>query len=148
MKTPTRKTYTLLAVFAIGAAIKAFALKYYFSYEPVSYLTARVSRMDLEESVLASGSLQAIKTVAVGAQVSGQLKKLHVSLGERVEKGELLAEIDPVIQQNALKDAEAALENVQAQKRSKQALLHSVFGPGRQASGRHLQRPGTEGRHT
>jgi macrolide-specific efflux system membrane fusion protein len=94
-----------------------------FSEEPVSFITADVRRMDVEESVLANGSLQAIKTVAVGAQVSGQLKKLHVNLGDRVRKGDLLAEIDPVLQQNALREAEAALENVQAQKRSKQALL-------------------------
>jgi macrolide-specific efflux system membrane fusion protein len=79
--------------------------------------------MDMEESVLANGTLEALKTVAVGAQVSGQLKKLHVALGDQVKKGQLLAEIDPVLQQNSLKDAEAMQENVQAQIRAKKALL-------------------------
>lgn len=96
---------------------------FFFNKEPVSYITAEVRPIDLEESVLAHGSLQAIKTVAVGAQVSGQLKKLHVALGDRVQKGDLLAEIDPILQQNSLRDAEAALENVLAQKKAKQALL-------------------------
>lgn len=123
MKLPNRKTCSLLAACFIGAALSGSALIHFFSNEAVSYITASASRMDIEESVLASGSLQAVKTVAVGAQVSGQLKKLHVALGDSVKKGQPLAEIDPVIQQNALKDAEAALANVQAQKRSKQALL-------------------------
>ena len=77
----------------------------------------------MEESVLANGTLEALKTVAVGAQVSGQLKKLHVALGDQVKKGQLLAEIDPVLQQNALKDAEAMQKNIQAQIRAKKALL-------------------------
>lgn len=79
--------------------------------------------MDLEETVLASGTLNALKTLDVGAQASGQLKKLHVRLGDQVKKGQLLAEIDPVLQQNSLKDAEATQENVQAQMQAKKALL-------------------------
>jgi len=80
--------------------------------------------MDIEESVLASGTMQALKTVEVGAQVSGQLRTLHVRLGDQVKKGELLAEIDPVLQQNALKDAQASQEDVQAQIAAKKALLN------------------------
>jgi macrolide-specific efflux system membrane fusion protein len=94
-----------------------------FAKDPPAFITTGIARMDIEESVLASGTLEALKTVAVGAQVSGQLKKLHVRLGDQVKKGQLLAEIDPVLQQNSLKDAEASLENVQAQIRSKKALL-------------------------
>ncbi|CNK26394.1 HlyD family secretion protein [Yersinia frederiksenii] len=51
----------------------------------------------------------------MGAQVSGQIKALHVTLGQQVEKGQLVAEIDDLTQQNALKDAEEALKNVLAQ---------------------------------
>ncbi|MDD2320080.1 MAG: macrolide transporter subunit MacA [Geobacteraceae bacterium] len=124
MKSPIRRQYTLLLIFLVIIAISAFTMKhFFFNKEPVSYITAEVRPIDLEESVLAHGSLQAIKTVAVGAQVSGQLKKLHVALGDRVQKGDLLAEIDPILQQNSLRDAEAALENVLAQKKAKQALL-------------------------
>ncbi len=50
-------------------------------------------RMDLEDSVLATGILKAFKTVAVGAQVNGQLKTLHVALGAQGKKRDsLLAE--------------------------------------------------------
>lgn len=79
--------------------------------------------MDLEDTVLASGTIKPVKQVSVGAQVNGQLKSLKVALGDRVKKGQLLAEIDPVLQENDLRKAEAALANVQAQKASKQALL-------------------------
>lgn len=90
---------------------------------PPTLQTTTVLRMDLEETVLATGTINAYKTVEVGAQVSGQLEKLHVALGDRVEKGILLAEIDPILQQNSLKEATAELENIDAQIVSKQALL-------------------------
>lgn len=96
---------------------------YFFAKDKITYITANAGRMDIEENVLASGTLNAFKTVEVGAQVSGQLKKLHVALGDKVKKGQLLAEIDPVIQLNTLRDAEAQVENLKAQKLSKQALL-------------------------
>jgi membrane fusion protein, macrolide-specific efflux system len=94
-----------------------------FAGDKTEYITASVVKMDIEEKVLASGALNAWKTVEVGAQVSGQLKKLHVALGDQVKQGQLLAEIDPVLQRNSLRDAEASLENVRAQKRSRQAML-------------------------
>lgn len=94
-----------------------------FARDKSAVITAQAARMDIEEKVLASGTLKAFKTVDVGAQVSGQLKALRVSLGEKVKKGQLLAEIDPVLQQNTLKDAEAQVDNLKAQRRSRQAML-------------------------
>jgi macrolide-specific efflux system membrane fusion protein len=107
------------ALMGAGAA----ARQLFFAKTKTAFITADVVRGDLEESVLASGALKAFKTVAVGAQVSGQLKTLHVALGDTVKKGQLLAVIDPLVQQNNLKDAEAQVENLRAQKRAKQALL-------------------------
>ncbi|GFE62775.1 macrolide transporter subunit MacA [Geobacter sp. AOG2] len=109
----------VLVLLGAGWLVKHF----FFTKEKVTYVTASAARMDIEESVLASGILKAFKTVAVGAQVSGQLKTLHVALGDKVKKGQLLAEIDSVTQLNSLKDAEAQVENLRAQKLSKQALL-------------------------
>lgn len=90
-----------------------------------SFITTPVERRDLEQSVLADGTLQAQKLVSVGAQVSGQIKALHVALGDEVKQGDLLVEIDDLTQQNALKDAEAALDNVQAQLASRRATLRN-----------------------
>ena len=120
-----RKRKILLSLGVVVFLLLVWALKgLFFSREQTPIISAPVARMDIEESVLASGTLNALKTVAVGAQVSGQLKTLHVALGDRVKKGQLLAEIDPVLQQNALRDAQASLENAVAQRRAKQALLH------------------------
>ncbi|MGB7193881.1 MAG: efflux RND transporter periplasmic adaptor subunit [Collimonas pratensis] len=103
----------------------AFGLYQHFfsaSKEP-QYLTAPVTVGDIQDTVLANGSLEALQQVNVGAQVSGQLKSLKVVLGEEVKKGQLVAEIDSLTQQNALQNAQAALNQVRAQLRSKQASL-------------------------
>lgn len=73
----------------------------------------------IEEIVLANGVLEASRMVNVGAQVSGQLKSLHVSLGQTIKAGDLIAEIDSTPQVNALRIAEAALANVRAQRKSR-----------------------------
>jgi membrane fusion protein, macrolide-specific efflux system len=119
----TRKKFVIVLISIVVLLGSGLLVKhYFFAKDKIAYITANVNRMDIEENVLASGTLNALKTVEVGAQVSGQLKKLHVALGDQVKEGQLLAEIDPIIQLNTLKDAEAQVENLKAQKRSKQAL--------------------------
>lgn len=86
-------------------------------------ITAPVTRQDLEDTVLATGSIQAIQQVDIGAQASGQIRKLHVELGQSIHKGDLVAEIDSTKQQNDLRNAEAQLAVLAAQKRSRQAQL-------------------------
>ena len=85
--------------------------------------TVKVTRGDVEQTVLASGSLQAESVTSVGAEVSGTIQSLPVKLGDTVKKGDLVAQIDSTNQQNAVKSAEAALANMQAQLLSKQADL-------------------------
>ncbi|HJV64623.1 MAG TPA: macrolide transporter subunit MacA [Geomonas sp.] len=123
MNAARKKSVVIAAIIILVVSAGGAAAKKFFAPAKVTYITAPVARLDLEESVLATGILKAFKTVAVGAQVNGQLKTLHVALGDKVRKGELLAEIDPVLPENNLKDAEAQVENLRAQKRSKQALL-------------------------
>ena len=83
----------------------------------VAPTTTAVTRGDIEIDVLATGTLNAKTVVSVGAEVSGHIDALHVELGETVKKGDLIAEIDPLDQQNALKIANAALQNIEAQRR-------------------------------
>ncbi|WP_097303976.1 macrolide transporter subunit MacA [Pseudomonas chlororaphis] len=91
--------------------------------EAPQYLTAKAERGDIENAVLASGLLEGIKQVDVGAQVSGQLKSLKVKLGDKVKKGQWLAEIDPLVLQNTLRQAQVDEENLQAQRRATIAQL-------------------------
>ena len=108
----------VLAGAAWGVKVK------WFSAPPVpEVITAPAQVQDMEDTVLASGVVKAIKQVSVGAQVSGQVKKLYVALGDKVKQGQLIAEIDATTQTNTLRNAEAALVNIQAQRAAKQAAL-------------------------
>ncbi len=85
------------------------------------FTTATVTRGDIEDSVTALGNLQPKNYVDVGAQATGQLKKLYVDIGDTVKEGQLLAEIDPQVQTAKVKSDEANVSNLQAQLRDRQA---------------------------
>lgn len=87
------------------------------------FLTATVTRGDIEQTVLATGTIKPSRLVAVGSQASGRITAVNVALGQRVKAGELLAEIDSVTQQNALRTAQASLASLRAQRVEKQATL-------------------------
>ena len=70
---------------------------------------------DVENAVASSGTLQPSNTVPVGAQVSGQLQKLHVQVGEQVETGQLLGEIDARVQRNKVESSRASIASAEAQ---------------------------------
>jgi membrane fusion protein, macrolide-specific efflux system len=85
--------------------------------------TVAVTRGDIERTVLATGVIQASSLVSVGAEVSGPIKALNVTLGDNVKAGDVIAQIDSLNQENAVKSAEAALASVNAQKSQQEATL-------------------------
>src|SRR5690606_18821256 len=85
--------------------------------------TVAVTKADIETTVLASGVLEASSLVSVGAEVSGRIEAIHVTLGQDVKKGDLIAELDSLDQENAVKSAQAALAAIEAQKRNQEAVL-------------------------
>jgi macrolide-specific efflux system membrane fusion protein len=87
------------------------------------YFTATAERGDIEDATTALGTLQPLSYVDVGTQVSGQLKTLHVAIGDRVKAGDLLAEIDPTVYQSRVEADRAQLANLEAQQAEKQAQL-------------------------
>ena len=121
-----KPTKLLIAV----VCILAVALTAWYFFKPKQelpqYITAEVTKGDLENSVLATGVLEATKMVSVGAQVSGQVKKMYVELGDQVKQGQLIAQIDSVRQENDQKTAEASIKNQQAQLAVKDANLAKV----------------------
>ncbi|WP_287368777.1 efflux RND transporter periplasmic adaptor subunit [Mesorhizobium sp.] len=98
--------------FAIASATGAFEHK---TRDHV--LTQRVILGSVEESVLANGVLAPLREVRVGAQTSGQLKALHVKLGQAVKFGDLIAEIDPTKEQHKLLTAQANLVSANASRK-------------------------------
>jgi macrolide-specific efflux system membrane fusion protein len=117
-----RWRYALAALVLFGLAL---GVKLYFfpAQKAPAFVTATAVLGDLEQSVLATGTLQAFKQVSVGAQASGQVKSLNVALGDSIKKGQLIAEIDAMKQENDLRNTQAALLSAEALLGSRQALL-------------------------
>jgi len=86
-------------------------------------LLATVEIGDIENAVIAAGFLQPSNYVDVGAQVSGQLKVLRVEVGDSVEAGQLLAEIDATVQENRVEASRASLRGLEAQLAARDAAL-------------------------
>lgn len=83
--------------------------------ETTAFRTALVESGDVRASVSATGALSAVRTVEVGTQVSGQIAELLADFNDRVKKGQLIARIDPILQRQAVQDAEAGLARSEAQ---------------------------------
>lgn len=91
--------------------------------EEVNYITDEVQRSNLNQIVNATGEISAAQLVDVGAQASGQIKKLYVKLGQQVKKGDLIASIDSTTQLNTLNTNKARLDTYRAQLVSAQVAL-------------------------
>jgi membrane fusion protein, macrolide-specific efflux system len=107
------------AVLLVG--LGAYGYYWIFGTAPIQYVTAPVERGDVESTVVAAGILQPVLYVDVGAQTSGRLQLLKVKRGDHVTRGQLLAQIDPVLAESALTAARANLENIISQHALKRA---------------------------
>ena len=116
-----KKIFFILLVLAVGGALAFWLLPP--SDDEMVYLTEPVVRGDIVKQVTATGEVSAVQLVSVGAQVSGQIKKLHVKLGQVVRQGDLIAEIDSVAQLNQLNIDKAKLNSYEAQLAAKKISL-------------------------
>jgi HlyD family secretion protein len=86
-----------------------------------------VERGTVEQVVTSTGTMQATQTVEVGTQVSGLLSGIYVDFNDRVEKGDLLAQIDPSLLQQTVRSAEASLaRNTAEVEHSRRNLARAV----------------------
>lgn len=115
------KKYIIILLIAISV-VSVITFKFIKKEEP-KYLTITPTRTDVVSKVVATGKLVGRSEVNVGAQVNGQLQKLYVELGDKIKKDDLIAEIDPRTQNNALLTAKANLKVEKASKAQKVALL-------------------------
>lgn len=122
----------------IALIILALIVLAYRTFKPTeelpNYITATAEIGDIENNVMASGKVKALNNVDVGAQVSGEVKRLYVEVGDEVKKGDLIAQIDQVTQKNnltnqqaSLEQSEAAIQSAQAEFLSRQASLKSAY---------------------
>lgn len=117
-----RKRKWLIGAAVVAIAAAAFMFNPFKTAKP-DFVTATVGRGDVEQTVLATGVLEPAKLINVGAQASGQVKKLYVQLGDTVKAGDPIAEIDSRTQLNTVSNAEAGLSNVRAQRAAAAADL-------------------------
>lgn len=90
---------------------------YYFRGQTVKkpeFQTTRVAHGDITQSVTATGDLQPVVLVDIGAQVSGQIKEVLVDYNSKVKAGDVLARIDESTPTQRLRQAEADLESTKA----------------------------------
>src|SRR3954454_7881045 len=110
-----KKSIITIAIIAVLAIAGMLVHKVAFAKEQTAYRFAPASRGDISATVSATGTLNAVTTISVGTQVSGQVSQLLVDFNDHVKKGQLLARIDPTLAQQAVSDAQANLEKTQAQ---------------------------------
>ena len=91
-----------------------------------SFITEVVKLGDIRQTVSATGEISPSNLVSVGAEASGQIKKLYVKLGQQVKKGDLIAEIDSTNQLNTLNTEKSKLETYQAKLVSAEIALSSA----------------------
>ncbi|MDR1057793.1 MAG: biotin/lipoyl-binding protein [Coxiellaceae bacterium] len=103
----------IYAVIIILAVIAFF--KFYEIEEKITYITEKVKRQNIQKVVNATGGVRAIELVTIGAQASGKIEKLYVIVGQKVKKGNLIAEIDSTTQQNEVNINKSKLTSYEAQ---------------------------------
>jgi HlyD family secretion protein len=110
-----KKSFIAIGLVLILSIIGVLVHRLAFAKETTAYRFAAIERGNLQSTVSATGTLNAVTTVSVGTQVSGQVSQLLADFNDHVKKGQLLARIDPTLALAAVTDAQANLEKAQAQ---------------------------------
>jgi macrolide-specific efflux system membrane fusion protein len=123
-----RKPVTVLVIVLVLAALSGggvYLVKARRAPAPgaATATPVEVVRGDVESVVTAQGTLEPKNYVDVGAQVSGLIEKMHVDIGDTVQQGDLIAEIDPEVYESQVRGDEARLKTLTAQKNQQEALV-------------------------
>jgi HlyD family secretion protein len=109
-------TWKKLLLPALGIIVVGLAAFYFWSNKSSApqYLTAKVERGNLRNTVTATGTLQAVTTVQVGSQASGTISALYADFNSTVKKGQVIAQLDPAVAKAQVDQAQANLQQTQA----------------------------------
>ena len=116
----TQRKVLVAAVAFVAIVVIVWMVRRSKGSTDAGYRFATVTVGNIQQTVSATGTLNAVTTVQVGTQVSGQVSAIFADFNSRVTKGQLLARIDPTLQEQAVRDAQAQLEKAQAQLRQAQ----------------------------
>jgi len=103
-----------LALAALGAGAAAYLLSGGGTPKTPRYRTAPVETGDIDDTITASGTINAVTTVQVGSQVSGTIRQIFVDYNSRVKKGQVIAQIDPQLFEASVIQARGNLANARA----------------------------------
>ena len=120
-KKPSKKTLIIVIVLCVGAV--ALYVGFFKKDDKAQLATQSITRINIYQSIEAVGEVYAKEQVDVGAQVSGQITKLYVQIGDKVKAGDLIAQIDKDKQQNDLDITKAQLASTKANLESKKVAL-------------------------
>lgn len=120
-KKPSKKTLIIVILLCVGAV--ALYVGFFKKDDKAQLATQSIVRINIDQSIEAVGEVYAKEQVDVGAQVSGQITKLYVQIGDKVKAGDLIAQIDKDKQQNDLDITKAQLASTKANLESKKVAL-------------------------
>jgi HlyD family secretion protein len=110
----TRKLIALLIVAAVGVG-GWLAYRWWSDDDvPLTFTTTEARVGDVIQAVTASGTLSPVIRVDVGSQISGRITELHADYNDTVKKGQLLARLDPEVNQSAVTQARARLTSARS----------------------------------
>ena len=121
-RSKARALTVVIGLLAVAAGVSYWALARNKSTES-NLVKAKVERGSIRITVNANGTLEALRTVQVGSQISGQISALHADYNSMVRQGQLLAEIDPRTFQSQVLTEQAQNAAAQARMQSAQADL-------------------------
>ncbi|MBU1699556.1 MAG: efflux RND transporter periplasmic adaptor subunit [Candidatus Eisenbacteria bacterium] len=110
-----KKLVIPVVVVVVAAALIVVGMTFFRHRDDIDYRLVEVTRADVRTTVTSTGTLQAITTVQVGTQVSGEVSEIYVDFNDHVTKGQLIARIDPVLLEQAVRSAQADLARNQAE---------------------------------
>jgi len=111
MKKFSRKWLAVVAVALVAGLLVTLGMT---RAPKTQYFTSKVQRGTINDMVQATGTINAVKTVQVGSQVSGTISKLNADFNSRVKQGQIIAQIEPSLFQGAVLQARADLQDANA----------------------------------
>jgi HlyD family secretion protein len=111
-----KKVLIIIGIIAASAAIATLVFKPFSGIQKeFSFDTVKVERGTISSVVTATGTIQAIKTISVGTQVSGLIDNIYVDFNDNVKKGQVLAKLDETALKATLDQSQSQLNQAQAQ---------------------------------
>src|SRR5664280_1482779 len=122
-----RKRLIIIGIIIVAIALLVFALRPFAKKETAtSFETVKVEKGNISNTVTATGTIQALKTVNVGTQVSGILQHVYVDFNYTVKQGQILAKLDETPLLTQLDQSQSALNQAQAQLNYQEATYNRL----------------------